>query len=49
MEEDKVLEVYNKMQKAMIEKDFTTLNEIVLDGTKFVHMSGKTQTKQEFF
>ena len=49
MEEYKVLEVYNKMQKAMIEKDFTTLNEIVLDGTKFVHMSGKTQTKQEFF
>ena len=48
-EKQKILDLYNQMQKAMIEKDIETLNKIVLDGTEFVHMSGKTQTKQEFF
>ena len=48
-EKQKILDLYNQMQKTMIEKDIETLNKIVLDGTKFVHMSGKEQTKQEFF
>ena len=48
-EKQAILNLYNRMQKAMIEKDLETLNQIVLDGTKFVHMSGRVQTKQEFF
>ena len=37
------------MQQAMIDKDIDSLNEIVLDGTTFRHMSGKIQTKEEYF
>ena len=37
------------MQQAMIDKDIDKLNEIVLDGTTFTHMSGKIQSKSEYF
>ena len=33
----------------MIDKDIDTLDRMILDGTTFTHMSGKTQTKEEFF
>ena len=48
-EEQKVLEAYEAMQQAMIDKDIKTLDRIVKDGTTFTHMSGKVQTKQEYF
>lgn len=48
-EEDRVLEAYKTMQQAMIDKDIETLDRIVKDGTTFTHMSGKTQTKDEYF
>ena len=48
-EEEKVLAVYKSMQQAMIDKDIDKLNRIVKDVTTFTHMSGKTQTKEEYF
>ena len=48
-EEEKVLAAYETMQQAMIDKDIDKLDRIVKDGTSFTHMSGKTQTKEEYF
>ena len=48
-EEDVVLKRYKEMQQAMIDKDIKKLDEIVKDGTTFTHMSGKVQTKEEYF
>lgn len=48
-EKDKVLAVYETMQQAMVDKDIDTLDRIIKDGTTFTHMSGKTQSKDEFF
>ena len=48
-EEEKVLAAYEAMQQAMIDKDTDKLDRIVKDGTTFTHMSGKTQTKEEYF
>lgn len=48
-EEEKVLAAYETMQQAMIDKDIDALDRIVKDGTTFTHMSGKTQTKEEYF
>ena len=48
-EEETILNRYKEMQQAMIDKDINKLDEIVLDGTTFTHMSGKTQTKKEYF
>lgn len=48
-EEEKVLAAYKTMQQAMIDKDIDKLDRIVKDGTTFTHMSGKTQTKEEYF
>ena len=33
----------------MINKDMDTLNALVTEDKTFTHMSGKTQTKEEFF
>ena len=49
MEEKRVIARYRAVQQAMIDKDIDTLDEIILDGTIFRHMSGKTQTKDEYF
>ena len=49
MEEQRIIERYQAVQQAMIDKDIDTLDEIILDGTTFTHMSGKTQTKEEYF
>ena len=49
MEEQHIIERYQAVQQAMIDKDIDTLDEIILDGTTFTHMSGKTQTKEEYF
>ena len=48
-EEEKVLAAYETMQQAMIDKDTGKLDRIIKDGTTFTHMSGKTQTKEEYF
>ena len=48
-EEAQVLIAYEAIQQAMIDKDIATLDRLYLDGTTFTHMSGKTQTKEEFF
>lgn len=48
-EEGTILNIYKEMQQAMIDKDIDKLNKIVKDGTTFTHMSGKTQTKEEYF
>ncbi len=48
-EEEMVLNRYKEMQQAMVDKDIDKLNKIVKDGTTFTHMSGKTQSKAEYF
>ncbi len=48
-ENERVLAVYETIQQAMIDKDITSLDRLYLDGTIFTHMSGKTQSKEEFF
>ena len=48
-EKEAVLQKFEQMQQAMIDKDMKTLIRIVKEGTLFTHMSGKTQTKAEFF
>ena len=48
-EEARVLAAYETIQQAMIDKDIETLDRLYLDGTTFTHMSGKIQTKKEFF
>lgn len=47
-EEDIVLNRYKEMLTAMVDKDENVLNEVIKDGTTFTHMSGKTQTKEEY-
>ena len=48
-QKEEVRKAYMEMQEAMIKKDMNKLNEIVKDDKKFVHMDGKTQTKEQFF
>ena len=43
-----VLEAYRAMQQAMVDADHEALRAIVEEGTTFTHMSGKTQTREEF-
>ena len=47
--EAEVLAAYQAIQQAMIDKDIDTLDRLYQDGTTFTHMSGKVQTKEEFF
>lgn len=47
-DQEEVLERFMDFQHAMIEKDSDKLNEIICDNYTLTHMSGKTQTKQEF-
>ena len=47
-EEEEILQRFIEFQKAMIEKDPDKLNEIMNDNYTLTHMSGKTQTKQEY-
>ena len=48
-EESAVLKAFETMQQAMIDKDMDTLDKVIKDGTIFTHMSGKQQTKAEYF
>lgn len=47
--DSEVLAAYEAIQEAMIDKDIDTLDSLYQDGTTFTHMSGKVQTKAEFF
>ncbi len=47
-EEEIILNRYKEMLTAMMDKDENVLNEVIKDGTTFTHMSGKTQTKEEY-
>ena len=48
-EESAVLKTFETMQQAMIDKDMDTLDAVIKDDTIFTHMSGKQQTKAEYF
>ena len=48
-EEQSVLAAFERIQQAMIDKDLDTLYASVTADKTFTHMSGKTQTKEEFF
>ena len=44
-----VLEAFEAMQQAMIDKDVKTMLSLVTEDKTFTHMSGRVQTKEEFF
>ena len=46
--DSEILDRFVEFQNALIDKDEDKLNEIIQDDYKLVHMSGKTQSKQEF-
>lgn len=46
--QEEILQRYMDFQQSMIEKDLEKLNEIICDDYTLTHMSGRTQTKQEF-
>ena len=48
-EKEEVLNTYKAIQQAMIDKDIDTLDSLFQDDLIFTHMSGKKQTKKEFF
>ena len=43
-----ILTRFMEFQKALIDKDEDLLDEIILESYELVHMSGKTQSKEEF-
>ena len=47
-DEQAVLAAFERIQQAMIDKDLDTLYASVTADKTFTHMSGKTQTKEEF-
>lgn len=51
MTDDKqaVLSAFEAMQQAMIDKDVETMGSLVTEDKTFTHMSGRVQTKEEFF
>ena len=48
-EERAVLSAFEGFQQAMIDKDMDALYAAVMPDKTFTHMSGKTQTKEQFF
>lgn len=48
-EEREVLSAFERIQQAMVDKDIETLYASVTPDKTFTHMSGKTQTREEFF
>ncbi len=43
------MNAYLDFQQGMIDKDINLLDSLTADDIAFVHMSGKTQTKSEYF
>lgn len=48
-EEEKILSAFEQMQQAMIDKDAAKMRSLVAEDKTFTHMSGKKQTKEEYF
>ena len=48
-EETEVLAAFEAMQQAMIDKDVDAMRALTTDDKTFTHMSGKIQTREEFF
>ena len=48
-EQRAVLAAFERFQQAMIDKDRETLTSLVTADKTFTHMSGKKQTREEFF
>ena len=44
-----VLESFEAMQQAMIDKDVDAMRMLTTEDKTFTHLSGKTQTREEFF
>ncbi|MDP4106907.1 MAG: nuclear transport factor 2 family protein [Bacillota bacterium] len=47
-DKQQILEVYQWINDAMVNKDTKTLDDIFTENHKFVHMSGYQQSKQEW-
>lgn len=47
--QEQVLETYQRFQRAMIDKDIPALYDLVTADKTFTHMSGRKQTKEQFF
>lgn len=47
--EETILSTFESFQQAMIDKDIELMNSLVTPDITFTHMSGKKQTKEEFF
>jgi len=48
-EQEEILIAFRRMQQAMIDKDAAVMTSLVMPDKTFRHMSGKVQTKEEFF
>ena len=48
-EELAVLKAYETMQQAMVDKDVDAMRQLTTEDKTFTHMSGKVQTREEFF
>ena len=46
--DSKIIDRFMEFQRALIDKNENKLNEILLKDFELVHMSGKTQSKEEF-
>ncbi|TSO26390.1 nuclear transport factor 2 family protein [Lactobacillus sp. LL6] len=46
--EQKIIELYRKENEAMVNKDITTLNEILAPTMELTHMTGYVQPKMEW-
>ena len=48
-DERAVLKAFENMQQAMVDKDVDAMRELTAEDKTFTHMSGKVQTREEFF
>lgn len=46
--DNQIIDRFVEFQHALIDKDEDKLNKLILDDYELVHMSGKTQSKDEF-
>lgn len=47
-DQDQIIKLFNQMQQALIDKDINKLNELLPADFTARHITGKTQTKQEW-
>lgn len=46
--DQEIVDIFIEFQQALIDKDLAKLNEIALDGSDFINVIGKYQSKNEF-